>query len=91
MSKKEYIICAAICNPEQQDMVGQPLIYCGLRHYNILWQSKNISRNPKYQGFLTSLGRFVDRKEALKIAVKNNQIVDPQLIRGNNLYSGDLY
>lgn len=63
---KERIICAAIHNPEDKDITGQPLIYCGLRHANILWQSKSVSRNPHHQGFLTSKGRFVDRKRGVE-------------------------
>ena len=47
---QERIVCAAIHNPEDKDMAGEPLIYCGLRHSNILWQSKLVSRNPKHQG-----------------------------------------
>lgn len=88
---KERIICAAIHNTEDKDMAGYPLIYCGHRHCNILWQSKLISRDPDHQGFLTSSGRFVDRKEGLKIALENNQILNVNDIRGNNLYSEDLY
>jgi hypothetical protein len=83
----ERIICAAIHNPDEKDMAGEPLIYCGLRHNNILWQSETISRNPYHQGFLTSKGRFVDRKEGLKIALENNQVIDPSQIRGDNLYN----
>ena len=88
---QEKIICAAIHDPKDKDLAGQPLIYCGLRHCNILWQSKLISRNPRHQGFLTSSGRFVDRKEGLKIALINEQVIDPSQITGRNLYSEDLY
>jgi hypothetical protein len=88
---KERIICAAIHRPDEKDMADQPLIYCGLRHANILWQSKAVSRNPYHQGFLTSKGRFVDRKEALKIALENDQVIDKAEIRGNRLFSEDLY
>jgi hypothetical protein len=90
-SNTEKILCAAIHNPEELDIAGNPLIYCGLRHPNILWQSKSISRNPRHQGFLTTTGRFVNREEALEIALKNNQVLDLSNIRGNNLYSEDLY
>lgn len=90
-SNTEKILCAAIHNPEEIDMAGNPLIYCGLRHPNILWQSKLISRNPRHQGFLTTSGRFVDREEALQIALLNNQVVNVSNIRGNKLYSEDLY
>ena len=86
---REIIICAAIHNPEDIDMVGEPLIYCGLRHANILWQSKSISRDPYHQGFLTSTGRFVSREEALIIALNNNQVIGE--IYGNKLYSENLY
>ena len=88
---KEYILCAAIHNPEEKDVAGYPLIYCGHRHANILWQSKLVSRDPYHQGFLTNKGRFVDRKEALVIAIANKQVMDTTQIRGNNLYSEDLY
>ena len=89
--EKEKIICAAIHKPGDTDMAGNPLIYCGLRHCNILWQSKLVSRHPYHQGFLTSKGRYVDRTEGLKIALENNQILDISEIRGANLYSEDLY
>ncbi len=88
---KERIICAAIHNPEDKDMAEKPLIYCGLRHAYILWQSKLVSRNPHHQGFLTSKGRYVDRKEGLLIALENDQVIDKTQIRGDNLYSEDLY
>lgn len=88
---KEYIVCAAIHNPEEKDMSNEPLIYCGLRHHNILWQSKLVSRNLHHQGFLTSKGRFVSREEGLIIALENNQVLDKKEIRGNRLFSEDLY
>jgi hypothetical protein len=87
----EYILCAAICNPIERDMANFPLIFCGHRHNNILWQSALASHRPQHQGFLTSKGRFVDRKEALVIALKANQVLDVNDIRGNKLFSEDLY
>jgi len=89
---KEYILCAAIHNPEDRDDAGYPLIYCGHRHCNVLWQSKKVSRRPSHQGFLTNAGRFVDRKEGLEIAIKANQVDETKL--GNpiiGLFSEDLY
>lgn len=88
---EERILCAAICNPDEKDMFDNPLIRCGFRHCNILWQSILISRNPQHQGFLTSTGRFVGRKEALQIALKNNQVIDTSNVRGYKLFSEDLY
>lgn len=88
---KERIICAAIHKEGEIDMADEPLIYCGHRHNNILWQSEKVSRSPYHQGFLTSKGRFVDRKEGLIIALENNQVLDINNIRGGKLYSEDLY
>jgi hypothetical protein len=87
---KEYILCAAICNPSEFDMEGKLLIYCGYRHNNILWQSEKVSRNPYHQGFLTSKGRFVDRVEAAKIALEAEQIKELSY-HNNQLFSEDLY
>jgi len=86
----EHIVCSAIHNPIDIDLAGNPLIYCGLRHANVLWQSKNISRDPYHQGFLTNKGRFVDRKEALTIAINAKQ-VNPNDIYSDMLFSEDLY
>ena len=89
--KQERIVCSAIWNPSEVDMGGHPLIYCGLRHAYILWQGKHVSRNPKHQGFLTSTGRWVGREEALQMALNTNQILDITQIRGDRLFSEDLY
>lgn len=88
---EEKILCAAIHKPNEKDLNDKPLIYCGFRHAYILWQSEQVSRNPRHQGFLTSKGRFVDRKEALKIALENDQIIDKSKLRGEILFSEDLY
>lgn len=74
MSQKETILCSAI------NYKGT--IVCGHRHsdcYEVLGKlASNLDTTelPKRedQGFLTSLNRFVDRKEAWKIAKANNQI-----------------
>ncbi|MCO5250762.1 MAG: hypothetical protein M9949_04985 [Candidatus Kapabacteria bacterium] len=87
----ERILCAAIHNPDEKDLAGNPLIHCGHRHHNILHQSKAISRKMSHQGFLTSKGRFVNREEAYQIALKNNQIIGVFLVVGEQLYSECLY
>lgn len=89
--KTEYILCAAICNPEDVDMCDAPLIYCGYRHYNILWQGPHVSRKLSHQGFLTSEGRFVDRVEAKKIAENAGQLKGKKCGSTLKLYSEDLY
>lgn len=87
----EYILCAAIYNPGETDMGGHPLIYCGFRHHNILWQSTEVSRKIGHQGFLTSTGRFVNRKEAFNIAETANQLNDRNRFNNRTLFSEDLY
>lgn len=48
--------------------------------------------NTEIQGFLTNLGRFVDRKEAYQIALKENQIIkNKDISNGKLLYSENLY
>lgn len=84
------ILCAAICNPEEFDMAGKPLIYCGHRHNNILWQGPHVSRNPYHQGFLTNNGLFVNRNQAAKIAIEAGQITELQY-SNTDLFSEDLY
>jgi hypothetical protein len=66
----EYILCSAV------EYNGQ--IISGFRHNdcNDIIRSINPNYKPdrKNQGFLTSMNRFVDRKEAWRIAVANKQI-----------------
>lgn len=95
MFEKEFIICAAI----KIEDTGK--IYYGHRHRHCLDASngelswtlnrQQISKIKRIQGFITSKNRFVDRKEALIIALENDQVLDKKEIRGNDLYSEDLY
>ena len=92
---KERIICAAI----KIEDTGK--IYYGHRHNHCLEASngelswtmnrQEISKIKRTQGFITSNNRFVDREEALIIALENDQVLDKKEIRGNQLYSEDLY
>lgn len=92
---KEFIICAAI------QIVETGKIFYGHRHDQcnnslngeLSWNlnRQEILKLKTEQGFVTSLGRFVDRKEGLKIALENNQVLDLKEVRGDNLYSEDLY
>jgi hypothetical protein len=91
----EKIICAAILLPE----TGK--VYYGHRHPHCIeamngelsWtmSRQQIRYVTKTQGFVTSLGRFVDRVEALAIALANNQVVYQKEMGDNELYSEDLY
>ena len=73
------------------------MVFCGHRHHNCMYQMIAISGKYQHemgeevQGFLTNKNRFVDRYEALKIALENNQVIDLKSITGKQLYSEDLY
>lgn len=54
------------------------------------WQEKDLTRCKTTQGFLTSKGRFVGRKEAYKIALNAEQIDNSNGVDGE-LFSEDLY
>jgi len=54
------------------------------------WQEDSLTRCKTVQGFLTSKGRFVDRKEAWKIALDAGQI-DANGGFEKELFSEDLY
>ena len=92
---KERIICAAI------KIVETSKVFYGHRHNHcftamndsLSWtmNRQEIAKVKNIQGFVTSNGRFVDRKEALIIALDNDQVLDKSQIRGDQLYSEDLY
>ena len=77
-------------------------VICGYRHHNCIETFANMVgfpysdeanklRNTEIQGFLTSKNRFVSREEALIIALRENQVMDIKEVRGNELFSEDLY
>lgn len=93
--RPELIICAAtkFFNITDPDI---DLIIPSVRHYDLI--SDEILGNIEYdeweeeeQGFLTNFGRFVDRKEALKIAKENNQVKYSIGYDPDELYSEMLY
>lgn len=54
--------------------------------------NKNLEKHKVIQGFITSYGRFVDRKEAMKIALDCGQVKKEEL--GNErigLFSEDIF
>jgi hypothetical protein len=65
------------------------------RHHNIIRVIAACNgvgiKGPNVQGFLTDQGRFVDRKEALQIALAAGQVLNPDDVRGARLYSEDLW
>lgn len=104
-NSKEYILCAACRRkiPRNTNSYHQndlDLIEIGYRHHDIRNRFGNeISCKPKDQGFYTSKGRFVDRKEAMKIAFVCGQIFSIEKAmrktelgtEWQDLFSEDLY
>ena len=96
----EFILCSAIkrikpretkCNYHNNDI---HLVELGYRHHDILIRFKDeVSRDISDQGFYTSLGRFVDRIEAYKIAFNAGQLKSPDYSNEYDyrLISEDLY
>ena len=78
----ELIVAVAIKTPEGEVLVS--------RHSHselmVMFPDKFMSAE---QGFLTSKNRFVDRKEALKIAKKYNNL--NKLVDNDELYSEDIF
>lgn len=98
---KEFIVCSAIkiegTSPQLDD------VYWGHRHFNcfaamakrrdllVLDDSARVLMlQNQTQGFMTSLNRFVGRKEAMQIARKQGQIIK-EYGDGKILYSECLY
>lgn len=83
-----WIVCAANKHRETGT------IFCGARHFDGLMRAQIKAAEYKFtgydQGFIDQWGRFYDRKEAWKVAKKNNQIKRISGTEGT-LYSEDLY
>lgn len=107
MNNKEYILCAAILRKEPRTDI-HPYhdndickIEIGYRHHDILQRfMQEVRRDQAAQGFYTSKGRFVNRKDAMIIAMNAGQVENifdseehltesDSLIK--DLYSEDLY
>ena len=96
-------------HPHTPKNIYQGFVICGRRHHNciaIFAQMMGFFENRGYteeamiihkteiQGFLTNTDRFVNRKEAYKIAYEANQIIGPNKGYAENsigLTSEDLY
>ena len=107
---KEYILCAATWYKTLETNytvllptnITEGIVITGYRHGYIISLLKALtgirSVEPDcgeyIQGFLTNTNRFVDRKEAYKIAYDNDQIIGPNKNYKTNyvgLTSEDLY
>lgn len=102
----EYILCAAIhfddgeIYPHRPKNISSGYVVCGRRHHNCFEINSLIHKRkwfhkreivPHIQGFLTNTDRFVDRKEAYKIAFEAKQIKDKEFSNSPYLISEDLY
>jgi hypothetical protein len=71
----------------------RPARHCDVMRH--IWEtvSKDIFVGPDAQGFVTSRGRFVNRRKALRVvkAAGQPQIDHPALNVGNQLFSEDLW
>lgn len=94
---KEYILCAAIHYDDGKYYSHQPngittgFVISGYTHSAIIESiaipfGRRITHKDE-QGFLTSTGKFVDRGDALDIAINNGQTTKSS----GELYSEDLY
>lgn len=96
----ERILCAAIHFNDKIEYVHQPkniksgLVVCGRRHHNCFAIFAALKGQPEgrigmdiTQGFITDTDRFVDREEALQIALKAGQTTTTN----SELFSEDLY
>lgn len=97
-TEREYILCAAIRFDDGVSRVhhsrhGTGIVVCGYRHHEIFAARPPGFKGKETQGFMTSRGRFVDRKTARIIAERAGQInreISPQM-KFADLYSENLY
>lgn len=65
------------------------------RHHNVIKLIYDETGKPidgtDIQGFIDSENNFLNRKDALIVAKKTNQILDLNNIRANELFSEDLW
>jgi len=87
----EYIICASIWHKElETDFIKQKpfnieigVVISGWRHGNCVVTDYKYTKDNHIFGFLTSKNRFVDRYEAMKIAVDFGQVSKDKLYFNN--------
>lgn len=64
-------------------------IELGRRHCDIIARFGADELNLSQQGFYTSWGRFLNREDALSLALENGQVIDH--VHETKLFSEDLY
>lgn len=92
----EIIVAVAhLYHPEEwsQDPRAIPTVISApppARHHNLF--AVVVGRSASKSGFLTSTGRFVDREEALRIALASGQpLIDHPARHARELFSEDLW
>lgn len=85
---KRRVVCAAVYYYESGYVILGPRHFDQTMHTQIT----NMRINPKdknAQGFIDQHGVFMDRKEALEVAINANQLIRP--VFSDVLYSENLY
>lgn len=88
---KKHTQCNVSTTGDYHDATG--IVFCGLRHadcFGVLWLTLPDFKPTEHnhiQGFLTNRNRFVDRKEALEIALNANQVTKEELGEYKELFS----
>ena len=107
MNPNEFIICSAIYlddgfeHPFQPSNIKTGIVISGRRHKNCYYTIKHMpvyirkikEDDKEITGFITSNNRFVDRKEAFRIAKTEHQITHHMFDNDDTgiLTSEDLY
>jgi len=98
--EREYVMAAAIYIDDEKTYQYKPFnintgyVVSGWRHHCI-WEIFGRETVEKYMkskwedGFITNKNRFLNRKEALELVIKNGQLTKPLL--GGRLTSEDLW
>ncbi len=90
----ELVICAAVRWGEKIWMGHRHGHATQAMHDELSWDKsrKELALIDPEQGFVTSTGRFVDRKEAYQIFIASGKVSKSRDgFRGESLYSEDLY
>lgn len=98
--KPEQVMCAANWYPElptphyNPSNIDKGIVFSGVSHVHCLHQmvamtGKRQSEVKEVDGFLTTHNRFIDRKEAAKIALEQGQIKKLRY-SSTDLFSEDL-